>query len=336
MTTTADLLTNALMEMGAYAQSEVPNIGDTNFALSKLNRMLDAWNASKLFIYAVNFQQYTMIANKNPQTIGQAFSVSSVQIASNIATVIGVPFRPFFGQGSRVTLLNIGNDGGIFNVSQQILSSVSTDGTTLTFPLTGSNYGPEPATGVVIPADQPANTAPDFPIPSTRPVKIVNANILLNYGTGSGLVRVPMRIVDADWWANQRVPQIETTLPTHLYYQPSFPNGQLYFWPVPQIAYPAELETWTNLAGLALTDTFVMPPGYEDAVTYSLAESMCPAFGRPIDATLANLAMKARALIQGLNSDAPLITTADFGIPGPSSDQRGRADFNWKTGNLAG
>lgn len=334
MPTALDIVTQSLQEMGAIAQSETPDAGDTNFALSKLNRMLDSWNASKLFIYSVNFQQYTMIANKNPQSIGKGFAVTSVSLTSDEATVIGVPSRPFFNQGDKVTLLNIPADGGIFNVSGQLLDSASTDGTTLTFPLTAADFASAPTTGVVITSAQPATSAPDFPIPSTRPVKIVNANIILN--NNGNIVRVPMRIVDADWWANQRVPQIQTTLPTHLYYQPEFPNGLLYFWPVPQVAYPAELETWINLSQLALNDSFVMPPGYEDAVTYSLAEALCPSFGRQPDPTLINLAMKARALIQGLNSDAPLITTADFGIPGPSSDQRGRADFNWKTGNLAG
>jgi hypothetical protein len=336
MPTALDIVTNSLREMGAYSQGEVPNADDSNFALSKFNRLIDSWNASKLFIYSVNFQSYTMIANKNPQSIGKAFAVTSVSLTSNVATVVGIPSRPFFGQGDRVTFLNIPADGGIFNVSQQLLDSVSTDGTTLTFQLTAADFASTTTTGVVIPANQPATSAPDFPIPSNRPVKIVNANIILNFGTGSGLVRQPMRIVDADWWANQRVPQVETTRPTDLYYQPDYPNGLLFFWPVPQVAYPVELETWTNLTQLALNDSFVMPPGYEDAVTYSLAEALCPSFGRPPDPTLINLAMKARALIQGLNSDAPMITTADFGIPGPSSDQRGRSDFNWKTGNLAG
>ncbi len=320
------------MEMGAISQSETPDAGDANFALSKLNRMLDSWNASKLYIYSVNFQQYTMIANKNPQSIGKAFAVTSVSLTSNEATVIGVPSRPFFNQGDKVTLLNIPVDGGIFNVSGQLLDSASTDGTTLTFPLTAPDFSSAPTTGVVIPASQPATSAPDFAIPSTRPVKIVNANIILN--NNGNIVRVPMRIVDADWWANQRVPQIQTTLPTHLYYQPDFPNGLLFFWPVPQVAYPAELETWTNLAQLALNDSFVMPPGYEDAVTYSLAEALCPSFGRPPDQTLINLAMKARALIQSLNSDSPLSVTSDFGVPGAA--RKGKDYFNWLSGDLTG
>lgn len=335
MTTTRDVLVNALYEVGAFAQGETPPAGDTNFCLSKLNRLLDQWNSDKLFIYSTNFQQYVMTPAKNPQSIGKGFAVTSVALASDVATIVGVPSNPFFEEGDLVTILNTTQDGGLFNVTSVALLSVSTDGTTLTFSLTGSDFAQANDVGVVIPATTPASQAPDFPTPVGRPVKILNANIILTYSSGQP-VRVPMRIVDNDWWANNRVPTIETTLPTHLYYQPEFPNGLLYFWPVPQIAYPVELNTWTQLLNLGLTDTFNLPPGYEDAVTYQLAVSICPAYGRPLDPTLQRLAREALGRIQSNNSATPNITTADYGVPGTSTDQRGRADFNWKTGNLAG
>jgi hypothetical protein len=333
--TANQICTNALLEGGMYAQGETPSAADLAFVLSKLNRLLDTWNSDKLYVYSTNFAQYTMISGKNPQTIGKGFAVSSVSLTSNVAQIVGVPSLPFFQVGDSVTSLNIGTIGGVnFNQTAVLVTSVSADGTTIQFALTAANVVSTPATGVIIPASTPATQAPDFPIQTTRPTKIVNAQILLNYPPQP--VRVPMRIVDADWWANQRVPTIQTTLPTHLYYEPEFPNGLLYFWPVPQIAYPVELNTWTNLAQLGQFDSFNLPPGYEDAITYTLAESICPSFGRPLDGTLAAFAQKSRAMIQSLNSASPKITTADLGIPSQSSDQRGRADFNWKTGNLAG
>ena len=333
MTTARYIATNAMYEDGIYAQGETPSAEDMAFVIAKLNRMLDTWNASKLYVYAVNFAQYPMIPAKNPQTIGKAFKVTSVSLTGDVATFTGIPTRTGLNPGDSVTTVGI-SAGVFFNVVAQNVQTVSADGTSFTLAIVHADVGATPSSGVVIPANQPATSAPDFAIPTSRPVKIVNANIILN--DSATPTRVPMRIVDADWWANQRVPTIKTTLPTHLYYQADWPNGSLFFWPVPEVAYPVELETWTNLAQLGADDTFTLPPGYEDAVTYTLAETICPAFSRPIDQTLAVLAMKARAIIQGLNSAAPLITTADLGVPSSSNDQRGRADFNWKTGNLAG
>jgi hypothetical protein len=320
-----------MYEDGIYAQGETPSAEDMAFVLSKLNRMLDTWNASKLYIYAVNFAQYAMIPTKNPQTIGKAFKVTSVSLTTNVATFTGIPTRTGLNPGDSVT--TVGITGSFFNVTAQNVQTVAADGTSFTLAITHADVGLTPSSGVVIPANQPATSAPDFAIPTSRPVKIVNANIILN--NTATPVRVPMRVVDSDWWANQRVPTIQTTLPTHLYYQADWPNGSLFFWPVPQVAYPVELETWINLAQLAADDTFTLPPGYEDAVTYTLAETICPAFSKPVDQTLAVLAMKARSIIQGLNSAAPLITTADFGMPG-TRDGRGRSDWNWKTGSLTG
>jgi hypothetical protein len=334
MTTAAGICNNALYEIGAYAQGETPSAEDMAFALSKFNRLLDTWNSQKLYIFAVNFAQYIMIPGKNPQTIGKAFKITSASLTGGVATFIGVPSNPFFKMGDVISSVNVSIGAGTLNATNIVVASASLDGTTITALIAQPDVGAAAATGVLIPGNQPATAAPDFPITTTRPVKIVNANIILN-NTGTP-TRVPMRIVDADWWANQRVPTIQTTLPTELYYQASFPNGELFFWPVPQIAYPVELETWTSLSQLLQTDSFVLPQGYEDAITYTLAESLCPAFGRPLDNTLAAFAQQSRALIQSNNSATPLITTSDFGMPGGASDQRGRSDFNWKTGNLSG
>lgn len=333
MTTVNDILTNAFLEAGIIAAGEPLAARDSNFGLSKFNRLQDTWNAQKLYIYSYNFAQYNMIAGKNPQAIGKGFNITQASLTSNVATFQGVPSYPLPNVGDLVTTVNVTLDPAL-NVTAQAIQSISLDGTIITINITNANISAANTSGAMIPATQPASSAPDYVIPTTRPTKIVNANIILNNVPEP--VRVPMRIVDADWWANQRVPTIQTTLPTHLYYQPNFPNGSLFFWPVPSIVYPVELETWTNLSELGLFDTFQLPQGYEDAITYTLAETLCPSYGRPMDPTLAALGQKARAMIQGNNSEAPHISTSDLGMPGSAADQRGRADFNWLTGNLAG
>lgn len=240
-TTAADVIKNALMEMGAYSQGETPSAEDSAFALSKLNRLLDSWNAKKLNVYCMNFTSYTITPSLQPHTIGSS--------------------------------------GGTFTVTQ-------------------------------------------------RPVKIEAANLILNNVSPS--VRVPLEIRDADWWAGNQSQGVSSQIPTDLYYAPAWPLGKIYLWPVPTYAFGLELETWELLTQLASGTTFTMPPGYEDAVTYSLAESLCPAFGKQIDPVLAMQAQKARALIQGLNSNAPRISTRDSGVPGGRGGM-----YNWRTGEVS-
>lgn len=235
------ILIPALQEIGAYAPGETPSNADAEFALSKLNGLIDTWAARSLYVWNENFNTYTIIPNTQPLTIGPI----------------------------------------------------------------GANYNV-----------------------TVRPVKIVNANIVIN--TTSPVVRNPLNIRDDDWWANNRVQGVTGQLPTDLYYSPTWPNGSLFLWPVPTIAYGLELETWNVLAQIPLITTAVtLPPGYTDALKYTLAEMLCPAFQKPLDPVLAAMGQESRATIQSVNSASPNLATADFGMPVGGSD---RPSFNWRVG----
>ena len=143
-------------------------------------------------------------------------------------------------------------------------------------------------------------------------------------------MRYPLQKRDSDWWATQRVQTIQTSLPTDFYYSPEWPFGQIFFWPVPNRAYQVEFEIETAILGAATLDViFQMPPGYELAMTLTLAELLGPAFEKPPNPMLVGAAMKARQMVQGLNNSAPRISLDDFGDT-PSG--RPRATFNYRTG----
>lgn len=246
MATVLDIITDSLSEIGSYAQGEVPSAADAQFALRKLNRMLDAWNARRLMIYTTTFAQYTLVPGLIPHTIGPS--------------------------------------GATYTVSQ-------------------------------------------------RPVRIEAANIILNNVVP--YVKSPLNIRNDQFWENQPVPTITTTLPTDLYYSPAWPNGQLYIWPVPTVAYGLELWYWQVISQFAaLTDTVSFPPGYQNAIVYSLAVEMANAFGKQVSGSLATLANNAFNYIFGNNSDSPQIATTDSGIPDCGGKQL--PSFNWRTGGFSG
>jgi hypothetical protein len=241
--TVLDLITLAFAEIGAYAQGEVPSAADAQFALQKLNNMLDSWNAQRLKVYTTIFAQYTLVPGLQPATIGPS--------------------------------------GATYTVAQ-------------------------------------------------RPVRIDAANILLNNVVP--YVKSPLNIRNDQFWQNNPVPTIGTTLPTDLYYSPAWPNGQLYLWPIPTVAYGLELWSWQLLSEYsALTTIVTLPPGYRNAIIYSLAVELSNAFGKAVSTSLGVLAMNAINYIQMNNADSPIIATTDSGIP--SSSRKQIPSFNWRTGS---
>lgn len=184
--------------------------------------------------------------------------------------------------------------------------------------------------GTITPNLQPHLIGPtgtlNFVVPQ-RPVKIKNANILLNY-PGPTTVRVRVEIHDDEWWANKLAPAIKSVIPTDMYYSADWPNGSMFLWVIPTVAYPLELELWTVLAQLQLGDSFSMPPGYMDAVVFGLAETLAPSFDGDWTATLEKLKNKALQRIHGPNINSPRIGTCDAGIPGKSGN---RATYNYLT-----
>lgn len=169
--------------------------------------------------------------------------------------------------------------------------------------------------------------APSLQVVGERPVRIVAGNILLS--NVNPIVRNPLHIRDKDWWSNQRVQTIQTALPTDLYYRPDWPLASLFFWPVPNFAYRVELEIETFLNGAATLDTvFAFPPGYELAITLTLAELLCPSFEKPPNQMLVAAASQARRNVHGLNSAPPRINLDDFG----TGHGRPRASWNYRTG----
>jgi hypothetical protein len=237
-----DIIKQAMLEIGAIDPNENPTGPESSLGLIKLNRMLDAWNVDKKYVYTVNFAQYVIVPNLQPHLIGPS-----------------------------------GTAGWIVN---------------------------------------------------QRPVKLESAEIILNNVTPN--IRYPLNVRDATWWAQKSSYQVTGTLPTDVYYEPDWPNGSLFIWPVPTIAYPLELQTWTILNEVQLNQQICLPPGYLDCICYELAIALCPSFQTQASRELLGLAKVARDRIFSPNIKSPRIGTRDAGIP---QQEKHRATFNYRTGS---
>lgn len=177
----------------------------------------------------------------------------------------------------------------------------------------------------------PGLTAPNFAA-AQRPVRIEGAALVLNNVTPN--VDSPIiNIRDATWWKNQQVKPLLTNVPTDLYYEPDFPNGSLFFWPVPNFAYGVRLEIWGLISQFAsIAATFNLPPGYKKALVLTLALRACRAFGVPVPPSLPGDVRDAWKAVQSNNVKSPRIASADYGATGSRRGGSSRPTFNYYVG----
>ena len=337
--TALQIINNAFLEAGAFAQGEVLPASDASFGLSKLNRLLDSWDADGLTIFARSFlggfsgftdpatPKFILFPSIQPLTIGQAFVITSASSNGTLATYVA---KNNFAQGDIVDISNA-TPATLNAVGLQVQSATPTQFTLLNSNVIASTPQPQqnpPVVGAF--AVYTGNPQPTYPTFTQRPVKVESASIVLN--NLNPLVKVPLHVRDADWWAANSVPTITSSIPTDLYYDPQQPNGNLYLWPMQIQNYGLELVVWTNLAGIpSLSYPFYLPQGYEDAITYSLAESLVPSYQVPssIAAQVTKLAREKRMRLFSLNAKSPTMVTRDVGIPDQSTN---RPYFNWRNG----
>src|SRR5690349_21746077 len=282
-------------EINLFAFGQDPDVDQMNYVLSKVNRTFDQWNAQAQLCYNVNFSNLQLVANLQPHTIGKGVIITSASLTNNVATYIA---SNGFSAGDKVSVL--GCTTATFNVTNaRILSASSTQ---FTIGLAHANIGSESETGARAALVVNGSVPPTFAVAVNRPVEIIAAAIILT--NQSPNVTLPLNIRGDEWWAVNQVKTLVSSLPTDLYYSPDFPNGSLFFWPIPNIAYGLELEVSVLIADLTLDSVFSLPEGYQEAIITTVAESVCSTFGKPIPSDLSSRAMRARAIIQANNSVA--------------------------------
>lgn len=135
---------------------------------------------------------------------------------------------------------------------------------------------------------------------TTRPVLIEAATI--EDQSSSGTPEYPLDIIYVQQWAGITQKSLESTFPQTLYVEDTYPNLNLYFWPVPSAANKVVLYSLKPLTAFASTATTISyPPGYEEALRYNLAIRLAPEFGLNASPDVVALAMEFKANIKRKN-----------------------------------
>jgi len=155
---------------------------------------------------------------------------------------------------------------------------------------------------------------------TTRPIKIVGANLVL-YNAGIP-VTYPMQVINWDAYNAIRLKTLATNIPGSLYYDAEFPLGSCYIYPLFSPSNSATsaqitLSSWKPLAVIeSATDTMEFPPGYWEALVYNLALRLAEEYQFEVRANTQNLAAMSLKRVkrinqrtQALSYDASLMNT---------------------------
>ena len=131
---------------------------------------------------------------------------------------------------------------------------------------------------------------------TSRPVDILQATLTVN-GSDYGVTPVGF-----DDYADIRLKTLSTTFVEQLYYEKSFPLGNIYLYPVPNSASTLTIYSNKQLTEFtSLTDTFVFPNGYKKAMKYALAMDLAPEYQRDAGDDVRRTAVSAVAAIKRMN-----------------------------------
>ena len=110
----------------------------------------------------------------------------------------------------------------------------------------------------------------------------------------------------------------ESQLPEAVYYEPTFPDGTLRFWPVPLEALTVTLAINMQLGAVAdINDDLAFPPGYERALVYALAVELAPEYPSvTLSQRVIDTADEALADIKRANNTQNQAATFDIALAG--------------------
>lgn len=108
----------------------------------------------------------------------------------------------------------------------------------------------------------------------------------------------------------------QASFPDYVFYDPAYPLGVMYGYPVPASALAVAIESWQQIQSFAsLAATISLPPGYERAIQKNLAIELSPSYG-PSAAPSVELkaaAAQSKAAIKAVNQ-VKLVASTDAAL----------------------
>lgn len=279
--TALSILNGAFDLIGVKSQGETLSGADAQDGLRRLNNLVRAWQNQSLTIPYVNREVFPLVANQNtytigpggdletdrpPEVVGAGLLLNAAPITYAI-TAVSTTLSTFTIAGSHASEFPAG-------LSFEVTTSTGNDGS---YTVASATY----AVSTVI-------TVLD-------PIVSAVADGIINVATATQAVEIQRGILTDDAYQAIAIKDLTNSLFTSVYYNPTFPLGTIYLWPTPDTAIhdlvlylPKQLSTFADLS-----NEYNVPPGYEEALEYNVAERL-----------LVPYAVKDAAVIQGVRDMA--------------------------------
>lgn len=132
-----------------------------------------------------------------------------------------------------------------------------------------------------------------------RPVWLNQASII---PISSPTLEIPLKFDSDEEWQDVSIKAITSTFPLEVHPLGNYPLNTLQFWPIPTAACSVVLYVPQQLGSFAsINDQVSFPPGYEEAIVYSLAPRIAPMFGTQVSPDVQRTAMIAIDAIRSQN-----------------------------------
>lgn len=173
-------------------------------------------------------------------------------------------------------------------------------------------YRCENADYTLIPSQQAYSIGSGADFDGSRPITLHGAFVT------RGGIDYPLAVLTQSEWNDILQKSTESQLPEAVYYEPTFPDGTLRFWPVPLEALPVTIAIDMQLAAVAdINDDLSFPPGYERALLYALAVDLAPEYPAvTLSQSVINTADEALADIKRANNTQNQPATFDIALAG--------------------
>lgn len=188
-------------------------------------------------------------------------------------------------------------------------------------------FGKTSQTFTFISGQQVYTMGPSGNFNTARPIRIENALCQIPGSGAQSTIELPIRILNQDEWAVIFVKGTQSSIPTRLFVQDTYPLATLNFWPEPNVANNVVLWTWSPLLQFSsVNSTVALPPGYANAIKYSLCLKLAPDYGRTPDPLIVAEAKSTRGKIKRVNIKPQYLRVDDAIL------SEGAKGFNWITG----
>ena len=303
MPTANDIIVGAYRKLGVYQLGETLDSYQAQIGLEQLNALIDSWSNEHMSVFNAVENTVAMTPNQFSYSVGNYAAgtfVASTTLSSNI--LIGtIPSDIVLNSDVTGPGLPTGTVVTAIGVGQVTLSNVAT----ASFTSAAYNY----------------TICGQWKI--QRPLRISNAYTRLSYGNAT--VDFPCWRASIDMYTALGLKKQPGPYPRYFYYNPTFPLGTIFIWPVTSLG--GEFHLWAdNVFNQfnALTDQVQFPQGYFLALQFNLALVLAPEFGKVPPNGLIKAAADLKKALRNTNSLAQ--NSATFDLP---SSGNAKANAAW-------